>query len=124
MFGLSIPSLSGKNLPWIIGGVITGGVLYLATTATKTGFGPLDTAVKDVGELGHIEGVFINKKPGSWVHAPGQTTIIHNTPKAAGMNLPHLGGQGIGEYETGGPMMRFSGEGEFSSSHQGRLTVV
>ena len=124
MLGIRLPSISLSSLKdkWVLGGLALGAALYFMTTKTMTGIGPLDRVLVETGNLTHIEGVFVNQTPTNWVHTPGKTTVLHHTPKSAtiGAQTLHPAGQNIGEYETGGPLMRFSGQAEL----QRRLTLT
>ena len=109
-----------------MGGLALGAALYFMTTRTMTGIAPLDHILVETGELTHVEGVFINQVPHTWRPASGKTTVVHHTPKSVGAGpiatnlhtyFPHY--DSPGEYETGGPLMRFSGQAEL----QRRLTL-
>jgi len=114
---LKLPSLgkftSRQALPWTLGGLAAGGALYFILTGRDTGFGPLDTGLRDVGGLTHLEGVFANQEPATLKPAPGKTTVVHKgLPVSQAENVPHQ-------------TLQFSGVGEFSSfADDGRLTVA
>lgn len=129
MFGIKIPSLgkftSRENLPWTIGGLAAGGALYFILTGQNTGIGLVDPALREVGDLTKLEGIFANQVPTGLKPAPGKTTAIHTTPSTAfGTTAPKYSGlRSGGGYDEQDLTLQFSGVGEFGAD-DGRLTIA